>query len=73
MQTYGTHNSYHVPPPAKVLNFLDSIDKITGGSATFGQQAQINNLQLGQQLSLQNIRNFELDMYWDPKVHIPML
>lgn len=42
LQVFGTHNSYHVPPPEKVLNFLKAVDQLGGN--TYSADAQLNHL-----------------------------
>jgi hypothetical protein len=59
LQLIGTHNSYHVQPPAAVLSALAALD------FEFARSTQYSHLSLQEQLDT-GIRHFELDVFADP-------
>ena len=61
IQVIGSHNSYHVAPQAEVLAFIG------GMKPEWRQALDYTHLPLDQQLGLQNVRQFELDLFADPK------
>ncbi len=61
IQVIGTHNSYHVAARPEVLEF------IAGLKAEWKSALDYTHLPLGQQLAVQNVRQFELDLFADPK------
>ena len=61
IQVVGTHNSYHVAAQPEVLAFIE------GMKPEWRQALDFTHLPLDQQLGSQNVRQFELDLFADPK------
>ena len=61
VQVVGTHNSYHVAAQPEILEF------IAGLKAEWRSALDYTHLPLDQQLAVQNVRQFELDLFADPK------
>lgn len=61
IQVVGTHNSYHVAAEPEVLEF------VAGLKAEWRSALDYTHLPLDKQLSVQNVRQFELDLFADPK------
>ena len=61
IQVVGTHNSYHVAAQPEVLTFIE------GMKPEWRQALDYTHLPLDQQLGLQGVRQFELDLFADPK------
>jgi len=61
IQVIGSHNSYHVAAQAEVLDFIEGI------KPEWRQALDYTHLPLDQQLDSQNVRQFELDLFADPK------
>jgi hypothetical protein len=61
VQVLGTHNSYHLEDPPKLLNLISSFDKATAQSIEYTHPA------LGVQFSREGVRQIELDVFADPQ------
>ncbi|MES2440747.1 MAG: Ca2+-dependent phosphoinositide-specific phospholipase C [Verrucomicrobiota bacterium] len=61
VQFIGTHNSYHIAPSAKVRQMIESVAKGEGDAINHTHRP------LTEQLEILKIRQFELDLYADPK------
>ena len=61
VQVVGTHNSYHVAAQPEILEF------IAGLKNEWRSALDYSHLPLDQQLAVQNVRQFELDLFADPK------
>ena len=61
VQVIGTHNSYHVAAQPEILEFIAGLKKEWRSALDY------THLPLDQQLRVQNIRQFELDLFADPK------
>lgn len=61
IQTIGTHNSYKLMPPPKILNLIDWIDR------ELGQSIRYQHAPIQYQLNHQRIRQVELDVFDDPQ------
>jgi len=60
LQLIGTHNSYHLEPPAALVNAIATQDP------EFARSIQFSHAPLPQQLDA-GIRQLELDVYADPE------
>lgn len=71
MQTVGTHNSYHITPDQKIVNFLDKkTTKILLGKKAAQELPDVweaTMKPLSQQLQQFGVRQLEIDCYPDPK------
>ena len=61
VQVVGTHNSYHVAAQPEILEFIAGLKKEWRSALDY------THLPLDQQLEVQNVRQFELDLFADPK------
>ena len=61
VQVVGTHNSYHVAPHPEVLKFVSKLKPAWRSALDY------THLPLEQQLENQKVRQFELDLFADPK------
>ena len=61
IQVIGTHNSYHVAPHPEVLKFVSKL------KPEWRSALDYTHLPLAQQLEDQNVRQFEFDLFADPK------
>jgi hypothetical protein len=61
VQVLGTHNSYHLLDPPKLLSTITAFDKTLGESITYSHPA------LPVQFSREGVRQIELDVFADPK------
>ena len=59
VQVIGTHNSYHIEPPADLLEMLINIDPAA-------KELAYSHPPLGDQFSYEGVRQIELDVYADP-------
>lgn len=60
IQTIGTHNSYHLAPPAGLLRVIGLV------SPDGAKALDYSHLPISEQLSVLRIRQLELDIYADP-------
>jgi hypothetical protein len=60
-QFIGTHNSYHLAPPAKVRQFIEQVAPGEGEALNYSHRP------LREQLEKLGIRQIELDIYGDPQ------
>ena len=61
VQVLGTHNSYHLQDPPKLLEAIKTFDKTTGESIEYTHPA------LPIQFSREGVRQIELDVFADPQ------
>jgi hypothetical protein len=61
VQVIGTHNSYHLEDPPKLLSTITAFDKSLGESIEYTHPA------LPVQFSREGVRQIELDVFADPK------
>jgi hypothetical protein len=61
VQALGTHNSYHLQDPPKLLDVIKAFDKTTGESIEYTHPA------LPIQFSREGVRQIELDVFADPQ------
>lgn len=60
IQVIGSHNSYHLAPPSKVMDLIGSFRKDAVEAWSYSHPA------ISEQLEEHGIRQFELDVYHDP-------
>src|SRR5690625_765187 len=61
IQLLGTHNRYHVKPPAMLVSLLDEYEK------GWAENIDYSHRPLQEQLEELGIRQFELDIFPDPE------
>jgi Phosphoinositide phospholipase C, Ca2+-dependent len=61
VQVIGTHNSYHLQDPPKLLDVIKAFDK------TLGESIEYTHPALPVQFSREGVRQIELDVFADPK------
>lgn len=61
IQLLGTHNSYHVKPPARLVSLLDDYEK------GWAENIDYSHRPLQEQLEELGIRQFEIDIFPDPE------
>lgn len=61
VQVVGTHNSYHLEDPPKLLSTIKAFDK------TLGESIEYTHPALPVQFSREGVRQIELDVFADPK------
>jgi hypothetical protein len=61
VQVLGTHNSYHLEDPPKLLSVITAFDK------TLGQSIEYTHPALPVQFSREGVRQIELDVFADPQ------
>ncbi|MDB5226786.1 MAG: hypothetical protein JWN78_979 [Bacteroidota bacterium] len=66
LQLLGSHNSYHLRANKRVLNFLKAIS-FAAPAAFNPKELDYEHEPLDLQLNTYNLRNFEIDIYADPK------
>ncbi|KNC83346.1 hypothetical protein SARC_04398 [Sphaeroforma arctica JP610] len=64
LQFLGTHNSYHVAPKSRLLTLYRALESASGSDASVDAWEYTHHT-LDYQMQNQNVRHFELDVYYD--------